>query len=240
MDKLDLLVDSERLLGEIGQKAVERDIRDPSLLAGMLQWEETHLLRYLAMGSAGFDLMSLRNPEKLKAGSPEVVSLSVRSRSRSRRIGVEGPGTGVSSVTPLEEGPGAGVANGSNSETSGTEPVPAGMGVAAPSGVWAGKSFGTGLGAGAEGTSGVAGVEEVGAGVFMGSTGVCLGGVGGGFDGEDGDEVEVEVRSPGASTLISGAVLASTAFSPSTSAATLTSSLDRGFSAVTSSFSIFL
>jgi hypothetical protein len=102
---------------------------------------KTHLLRYLAIGSAGFDLISFKNPEKLKAGSPAIVvgSLSVRSRSRSLPLlGVEGPGTGVSSVPAPSTsfafgcvGAGAGVANGSNSDKSG----PVGMGVAADKGV---------------------------------------------------------------------------------------------------------
>lgn len=63
-DELDLLVDSERLLGEVGQEAVPG-----SASCLPVQIWRAHLLRYLATGSAGLDRRSFRKPEKLNEGS---------------------------------------------------------------------------------------------------------------------------------------------------------------------------
>ena len=90
MYQFHLLIDGERLLGKIGQKA-----------AHQLDQHSAHLLRYRAIGSAGLVLKSRRKPEKLKVDS-SVFGLGVELDAT--------PDTGVEVEAPLVKG--------SNSERS--------------------------------------------------------------------------------------------------------------------------
>lgn len=73
MYKLDLLIDSEWLLGKVRQETTRQPMDLLTSLVTRLR-RRAHLLRYLATGSADFNLKSFRNPEKLKAGSPSILS----------------------------------------------------------------------------------------------------------------------------------------------------------------------
>ena len=127
MDKLDLFIDCKWFLCEIRQETAPYQHNLSST-----RWSLTYLLRYLAIGSALFILKSFKNPEKLNVGSCVSSSSSLSCccccLSRPAGRGVEGPapapaplcvvvGILISSAS-FFVGPGAGVANGSNSDIS--------------------------------------------------------------------------------------------------------------------------